>query len=62
MGHHGSVNKDYTENINNFSIELLKWIRYIEKMKNIKIKSAYGGREAEIKINKKYLKVDGYVK
>ena len=56
------VNKDYTENINNFSTESLKWIRYIEKMKNIKIKSAYGCREAEININKKYLKVDGYDK
>ena len=32
----------------------------MEKIKNIKIKSAYGSREAEIKINKKYLKVDGY--
>ena len=29
-------------------------------MKNIKIKSAFGGREKELKMNKKYLKVDGY--
>ena len=32
----------------------------MEKIKNIKIKSAFGGREKELKINKKYLKVDGY--
>ena len=60
------VNKNYTENKNNYSVKSLKWLTYLEELNNKKIISAFHGLEQEIKIIDKinnkmqYLKVDGY--
>ena len=54
------VNKDYTENENNYSYKSLEWITYLEKLNDITIQSAYRGKEKVITINDFSSKVDGY--
>ena len=56
------VNKDYSENKNNYSLKSLQWITYLEKLHNTVIQSAFGGKEVTINIDDDIYKVDGYDK
>jgi len=46
--------------VDNYSIKLLKWLKYILFTQNINIRHACNGGEQAIQVNGKTYKVDGY--
>ena len=55
-----AVNQSYTENKKNYSHKALEWLLFNEKLFNVKINSAYYGKESIITIDNDNYKVDGY--